>query len=223
MLYGKDGMSLMWMPAQTTEPPRSTALRARGTRAPSGAKRMAASSGTGGSCCESPAQECAQAQGQGLCADIALPREGIHFPPLKAAHLRKDVGGRAEAIEADPPRRLTRQAERAIPDEAGAEKGGHVEVRVAGGKRKTEPRVRHGILGKAAIDVVPGEPGLRAEIFTAARTEGARAAGRSQPGDPHAVPHGKTDHPLPDLRHGPHHLVARHEGSFGSESSPSTM
>jgi hypothetical protein len=46
----------MWMPPQTTRPPFFTALRARGTSAPTGAKMMAASSGSGGLSSEPPAQ-----------------------------------------------------------------------------------------------------------------------------------------------------------------------
>jgi len=54
--YGKDGMSLMWMPAQTTTPPGATARSAAGTSAPAGAKMIAASSGTGGGSSDGPAQ-----------------------------------------------------------------------------------------------------------------------------------------------------------------------
>ncbi len=46
----------MWMPAQTTRPPFRTAASAFGTSAPTGANRMAASSGSGGAASESPAQ-----------------------------------------------------------------------------------------------------------------------------------------------------------------------
>ena len=42
-------MSDMWMPPQTTRPPFFTALSAAGTSAPTGAKMIAASSGSGGS------------------------------------------------------------------------------------------------------------------------------------------------------------------------------
>ena len=48
-------MSLMWIPAQTTEPPFSTARRATGTSSPTGAKMIAASSGSGGSSPDAPA------------------------------------------------------------------------------------------------------------------------------------------------------------------------
>ena len=46
--YGNDGISLMWMPAHTTIPPGATRDSASGTRAPTGAKMIAASSGRGG-------------------------------------------------------------------------------------------------------------------------------------------------------------------------------
>ncbi len=49
-------MSLMWMPAQTTVPPGATAWSATGTSAPTGAKMMAASSGSGGASPDEPAQ-----------------------------------------------------------------------------------------------------------------------------------------------------------------------
>src|ERR1051326_7022145 len=43
--YGNDGMSLMWMPAQTTLPPLTTLRSAATTSSPAGAKMIAASSG----------------------------------------------------------------------------------------------------------------------------------------------------------------------------------
>ncbi len=46
----------MWIPPQTTTPPLRTARRAAGTSAPTGAKMIAASSGSGADVSESPAQ-----------------------------------------------------------------------------------------------------------------------------------------------------------------------
>ena len=46
----------MWMPPQTTRPPLRIFFKAIGTRAPTGAKTIAASSGSGGAVSESPAQ-----------------------------------------------------------------------------------------------------------------------------------------------------------------------
>src|SRR6266511_374409 len=53
--YGNDGMSLMWMPAQTTVPPGAVARSAAGTSAPTGANRIAASSDSGGVSPDAPA------------------------------------------------------------------------------------------------------------------------------------------------------------------------
>lgn len=53
---GNDGLSLMWMPPQTTMPPLATALSACGTNSPTGAEIMAASSSSGGDVAASPAQ-----------------------------------------------------------------------------------------------------------------------------------------------------------------------
>ena len=47
--YGNDGMSLMWMPAQTTTPPGASARSAAGTSSPAGAKMITASSSSGSS------------------------------------------------------------------------------------------------------------------------------------------------------------------------------
>src|SRR5439155_636435 len=46
--YGNRGMPLMWIPPQTTVPPFRTALSATGTREPTGAKMIAASSSRDG-------------------------------------------------------------------------------------------------------------------------------------------------------------------------------
>jgi hypothetical protein len=49
-------MSLMWIPAHTTVPPLATARSAAGTKAPTGAKIRAASSGIEGVVSEPPVQ-----------------------------------------------------------------------------------------------------------------------------------------------------------------------
>lgn len=45
----------MWMPAQTTVPPRASTFSADGTSSPAGAKTIAASSSSGGASPEAPA------------------------------------------------------------------------------------------------------------------------------------------------------------------------
>src|SRR5438093_1047538 len=67
-------MSLIWMPAQTTVPPFTTARSAAGTSAPTGAKMIAASSGSGG--------EASLAPGPAKTACPAAPPQPWHSHPL---------------------------------------------------------------------------------------------------------------------------------------------
>ena len=69
-------MSLMWIPAQTTVPPGAVALSARGTKAPTGAKMIAALSGLGGAASEEPAQPKYRLPRQTLRTARARPPQG---------------------------------------------------------------------------------------------------------------------------------------------------
>src|SRR6266545_3416325 len=71
--YGKDGMSVMWIPAQTTVPPLPTARNARGTSSPTGAKMIAASSSSGGPAFVAPAQS-APSSSASACASSSPGR-----------------------------------------------------------------------------------------------------------------------------------------------------
>ena len=64
---GELGMSLMWMPAQTTRPPFRVARSAAGTSAPTGANRIAASSGAGAGSSVPPAHAAPSPRAK-LCA-----------------------------------------------------------------------------------------------------------------------------------------------------------
>ncbi len=64
------------MPPQTTIPPLRTAASARGTSAPTGAKMIAASSGSGGVSSEPPAQTRAESARELLRRAVARAREG---------------------------------------------------------------------------------------------------------------------------------------------------
>ena len=55
-VVGKAGMSLMWMPPQTTWPPLDSIASAAGTSVPTGAKMITASSSENGVSSEPPAQ-----------------------------------------------------------------------------------------------------------------------------------------------------------------------
>src|SRR5690349_15048566 len=88
---------------------------------------------------------------------------------------------RSDAIEAETPAR-SRQFERAITDQAGAEQWCRFDVAVRRRKLETVTHIGRHIVSIATIDLVAGEPRLVAQIFTSAPTILARAARRTQPG-----------------------------------------
>ena len=179
------------MPAQTTAPALRTVLSASGTRAPTGAKMMAASSFSGGVSSEPPAQTAPSFSGEVLAAGVASPGEGEHGVALFRRHLRQDVGGRAEAVKAqilDAPGAAQRDLERAPADQPGAE-----QRRQRGGvplfaKREGEARVRDAMGCVAAIAGIAGEFRGVAEVFVTRQAGAASLAGMAEPGyaDPFA-------------------------------------
>ena len=66
--YGNEGMSDMWIPAHTTVPPLSVARSAAGTSSPTGAKMIAASSGSGTESVAAPAHSAPSSRAN-VCAD----------------------------------------------------------------------------------------------------------------------------------------------------------
>ena len=91
----------MWMPAQTTRPPLRTWRSASGTRAPTGANRIAASSGSGGASPDACADAQPSARAKSRARSVAGPGEGVNAPALPGRDLGEDVGGGAEAVEAE--------------------------------------------------------------------------------------------------------------------------
>ena len=113
-------MSLMWMPPQTTRPPLRTARSAAGTSAPTGANRIAASSGSGGVFVGAARPDRAEPAREALRRLVARPGEGEDLAALEAADLRQDMRGGAEAVEADPLAR-PRRFQAAPADQPGAQ------------------------------------------------------------------------------------------------------
>ena len=95
---GERGMSVMWMPAETTLPPGASALSAAGTSGPAEAKMSARRDARAG-LSVLPAQS-RRATGKRLGALVALPGERVHLSALVHRHLADHVGGRAEAVQA---------------------------------------------------------------------------------------------------------------------------
>src|SRR6185436_7365667 len=100
--------------------------------------------------------------------------------------LADDVGGGAEAVEPEA-LAFSRQPERAVADQPGAEQRRGVVIRKAIGDREAEALVRHGALGIAAIDVIAGELRVLAQVLAARAAVTAGAVGAAEPGDAYPV------------------------------------
>ena len=171
----------MWMPAATTMPPLRTALRPAGTSAPTGAKRIAASSSSGGASSEPPAQTAPSLRAKSCAMRVAGAGEGMDALALVAGDLRDDVGGGAEAVEAER-LAVAGHAVGAVADEAGAEQRRGFGVAVFLRQAEAVAPVGDDIFGIAAVDVAAGEVRRVAEILHARQAEAAVAAGPAEPG-----------------------------------------
>jgi hypothetical protein len=120
------------MPAHMTRPPLRTRLSASGTKAPTGAKMIAASRGSGGASAEPP--------GEILAGDVAVAGEGEDRPALGQGDLRKNMRGGSEAVHTDASV-VARHAIGTVADKAGAKQWCRVEIVESAGQRKAEARV----------------------------------------------------------------------------------
>jgi hypothetical protein len=128
-------------------------------------------------------------------------------------HLDGEQGRGAEPVEAEALAGAdARDAQRPVPDDAAAEKGGGRPVGEMLGEAHRHLGPGNHLLGVAAVAVPPGEAGLLTEVLPPAPAEGAGAAGPGGPAHPGPVAH----LPTLDLRaHGddsPHYLVPGNDG-----------
>src|ERR1044072_6950421 len=130
----------MWIPAHTTRPPRSVTASALGTSAPTGAKMIAASSGSGGDSSLEPAHSQPRSRAKPWPASSPQRGEGeTRRPPGSAARPTSGAGA-----PADDPRAGTAGGR---PGGRGA--GGGVEEVAGAGKHDALFRGRQ--LGLSAV------------------------------------------------------------------------
>ena len=110
---------------------------------------------------------------------------------LVAGDLRDDVGGGAEAIEAER-LAVAGHAVGAVADEAGAEQRGGFGVAVFLRQVEAIAPVGDDVFGIAAVDVAAGEVRRVAEVLHARQAVVAVAAGPAEPGHADARPHGEV-------------------------------
>src|ERR687890_2765584 len=118
---------------------------------------------------------------------VAVPGEREDLSALMDRYLDDYVGGGTEAVEAEPSG-VARGPQGAVADQARAQQRRGLEVRVALGEGEAEAVVGHGVGGVAAVHLVPGEPGVVAEVLPAREAVAAGTVRVAQPGDAHAIP-----------------------------------
>ena len=127
----------MWMPAQTTAPPwrwpagpPAPAPRPGRRRSPRRAARAAPRP-------EEPAHSAPSPRANACVLLVARAGEREDAAALVDGDLAEDVGGGAEAVEADP-LGIADQAQRPVADQPGAEQRRRLHVRVALGDREAK-------------------------------------------------------------------------------------
>ena len=130
------------------------------------------------------------------------------------SHLRHEVPGGAEAVDAKP-LGVPGGSERPVADQAGAEQGSGLNVGDLRRQREAVALVRHGVLGVAPVDVVAREPGPVAEILPAGPAVPALTVGPAEPGHAHSIARTETSRPGPGPLDGGHDLVAKYKGKLG--------
>jgi hypothetical protein len=125
---------------------------------------------------------CTEIEGEALVADVARHRIYLYFP------VERDLNGQvscgAETIETKFTAGLdAREAKRAKSDYSSAQQWGGLLIRETLRNRVDEIFRRDNILGVSAIDGVPGECGVVAQILVSGAAIFASAIGVMQPGD----------------------------------------
>ena len=157
----------------------------------------------------------AEAAGERLAVLIPVAGEGEDAPPFVDGDLAEDVGGGAEAVEADP-LRLADQPQRPVADQPGAEERRRLGVGVDVGDREAEVLGGDGELGVAAVDVVAGEAGVLAEVLAPLAAVAAVPSAQPSQGTPTRSPSAKRSAPSPAATTSPTIWCPITSGSFGS-------
>ena len=196
------------MPAAITRPPFRTARSAAGISEPTGAKMIAASSGSGGGLSESPTHSAPKPRGEVLRLAVAGPGEGEDALALVAGDLRHDVRRGAEAVDAEGLGRA-RHAMRAVADQPGAEERRGIGIAVAVRDAEAVAVVGEDEVLVAAVEMAAGEARVVAEILLAGMAEAAAAAGAAEPGNADPLADGEAMGAVAHPRHLADDLVPR--------------
>ena len=188
---------------------------------PTGANRMAESSGSGGAGVGAPDAGGPELQRQRL--RLGRPGHHVDAGALGQGDLRRDVRRAPESVDPEPASLgEVGPPEGPVADDPRAQQRRDLLVAEPLGQRVGVRLLDHGVLGIPAVDVPAGEARGEAQVLAAGDTEPACATGVGQPGHPDAVtlaPAGGTG-PEPvddadDLVARRHTRVARREIALG--------
>ena len=148
-----------------------------------------------------------------FCFFVCGPGESIDFPLLIRRHLRDDVRGSAEALNAEP-LAVPYFNQTSVSDQTRAQKRRGFRIAIEIWDRKTEALIVDSTFGIAAVERVPRELRLVAEIFLPAPTVGTLATCPTQPRHADAVADFKASHRVAQIGDGADDFVAGHKRQF---------
>src|SRR6266540_2581232 len=151
---------------------------------------------------------------EGLGLGVASAREREDALARVARELRDDVACRAESVQAEP-LGVAHGSPGAVADEAGAEERRGLGIGIAVRDREGVPRVHHGCLREASVEVVPGEARPLAQILAPRAAGAADAARPAEPRDADAVAGREPTGARAECLDPPHHLVPEDERQLG--------
>ena len=196
------------MPPQTTRPPFFTARSAAGTSDPTGAKMMAASSEFRRPVVGATGPDRAERAREVLRRGVTGAREGVDAASLPGRNLGQDMGGGAEAVEAER-NPLPGHAVTAPADQTGA----HERRRFRGIerliKRKTKARVGHRMGRIAAVAGIAGKHWRIAQILAPGAAIRTGAICAAEPRHTDALAEREAGHARSDRRDTADNFVSR--------------
>ena len=188
-------------------PPRSRASSAGSTRSPTGAKRMAESSGSGGGSARPTRTDRPELE----CQRPRALRSGhdVHSSTLGHGNLsgRDGLIPRIRICPADPRGKL-RPSQRPIADDSRTEEGGRLFIAEGVGNRVGVAFLGDHILRVAAVDVPAGEERCGTEVLSPVEAEPTGSTGVAQPGNSHPFSQAEPGTARTEGVDHPHHLMA---------------
>ena len=146
---------------------------------------------------------------EGERTSLGRPGHDVDAHPAGQRDLRREMRRSAEAVDAEAPAvGHLGAAQSAVADDAGAQERCRLNVVEAIGQRVGVGLVDECVVGVAAVDIPPGEPGGQTQVLTARNAEAADATGVRQPGHADTIADAPAGAVRPESVDQADHLVA---------------